>query len=72
MSATMSRQGGRVELEQCDKRLAWNIGEMAKGGFMRAAIEETEYLIKKPPAEVGEGEKRGVELPGYKKVKAVI
>jgi hypothetical protein len=46
MSATMARQGGRVELEQSDMRLALNMAKMAKGGFSRAAVQETHYLIK--------------------------
>jgi hypothetical protein len=72
MSATMARQGGRVQLEQSDMRLALNMAKMAKEGFSRAAIEETKYLIKKPRAEVREEKKRGVEFPGHKKVKAAI
>ena len=39
---------------------------MAKEGFSRAAIEETKYLIKKPPAEVREEKERGVEFPRHK------
>ena len=54
MSATMARQGGQVQLEQSDMRLALNMAKMAKAGFSRAAIEETKYLIKKPRAEVRE------------------
>jgi len=72
MSATMARQGGRVQLEQSDMRLALNTATMAKGGFSLAAIEETQNLIKKPRAEVREEKKRGVEFPGHNKVKAVI
>jgi len=72
MSAIMARQGGRVQLEQSNMRLALNIATMGKGGFSRAAIEETQYLIKKLWAEVREEEKRGVEIPGHKHVKAVI
>jgi len=72
MSATMARQGGRVLLEQSDMRLALNMAELAKEGLLRTAIEETQYPIKKPRAEVQEGKKRGVEFPGYAKVKAVI
>ena len=45
---------------------------MAKEGFLRAAIEEVKYLIKKPRAEVQEEKKRGVEFPGHTKVKAAI
>jgi len=29
MSATGARQGGRVQLEQSDKGLAWNMAKMA-------------------------------------------
>jgi len=52
MSATMARQGGRVQLEQSDMRLALNMAKMAKEGFSHAAIGETNYLIEKPSAEV--------------------
>ena len=45
MSATMARQGGRVQLEQSDMHLALNMGRMAKEGFSCAAIDETQYLI---------------------------
>jgi len=46
MSATMARQGGRVQLEQSDMCLALNMAKLAKGGFSLAAIEETQQLIK--------------------------
>jgi hypothetical protein len=59
MSATMARQGGRVQLEQSDIRLALNMAKMAKDGFSRAAIEETKYPIKKSRAEVLEEKERG-------------
>jgi len=72
MSATMARQGGRVQLEQSDMRLVLNMVKMANEGFLRAAIEEMKYLIMKPCAEVREEKKRGVEFPGHKKVKAAI
>jgi len=72
MSAIMARQGGRVQLEQSDMRLALNMAKMAKGGFSRAAIEETQFLIKMLRAEVREAEKRGVEFPGHKNVKAAM
>ena len=64
MSATMARQGGRVQLEQSDMCLALNIAKMAKGGFSRAAIEETQQLIKKPRSEVREEKKRVMSFPG--------
>jgi len=72
MSANMVRRGGRVQLEQSDMRLALNMATMAKGGFSRAAIEETQQLIEKPCAEVREEKKQGVECPGLRKVKAAI
>jgi hypothetical protein len=68
----MGRQGGRVQLEQSDMRLALNMAKMAKKDLSRAAIEETQYRIKKPSAQVREEKKRDVEFPGLKKVKAVI
>ena len=51
MSATMARQGGRVQLAQSDMRLALIMANMAKGGFLHARIEETQYLIMKHRAE---------------------
>ena len=48
----MGRQGGRVQLEQSDMRLALNVSKMAKGGSSHAAMEETQILMKKPRAEV--------------------
>jgi hypothetical protein len=53
-------------------RLALNLAKMAKGGFSHAAVQETQYLIKKPRAEVREEKKRGVVFPGHNKVKAAI
>jgi hypothetical protein len=72
MSATMARQGVRVQLEQSDMRLALNMAKMAQECFLCAAIEETKYLIKKPRAEVRQQKKRGVEFSGHKEVKAAI
>jgi hypothetical protein len=72
MSATMARQGGRLQREQSDMPLAFNMAKMATEGFSRATIKETKYLIKKPPAEVREEKTRGVEFPGHNKVKAAI
>jgi len=72
MSPTMARQGGWVQLQQSDMRLAFNMAKMAKGGFSRAAILETQHLIKTPRGEVREEKKRGVAFPGHRKVKAVI
>jgi len=72
MAATMARQGGCVQLEQSDMRLALKMANMAKEGFSRAAIEETQQLIRKPPAEFRDEKKWGVEFPGHKKVKAAM
>jgi len=72
MSATMARQGGRVQLEQSDMRLALNVVKMAIEGFSRAGIEETQFLIEKPRAEVREEKKWDVEFPRRGKVKAGI
>jgi len=68
----MARQGGGVQLEQSDMRLALNMAKMAKGGLSLTAIEETQYLINKPRAEVRKENKESVELPGHKKVMAAI
>jgi len=68
----MARQGGRVQLEQSNMRLALHMAKMAKQGFSRASLEGMQQLIKKPRAEVQEEKKRGVEFPGHEKVKAAI
>jgi len=65
-------QGGWVQVEQSDMCLALNMAKMAKGGFSRATIEETQFLIKEPRAEVQEGKKQGVEFPGHENVKAAM
>jgi histone H3/H4 len=65
MSATMARQGGRVQLEQSDMCVALNMATMATGGFSRTAIEETQQLINKPQAEIWEEMMREVEFPGH-------
>jgi len=72
MSVTRARQGGRVQLEQSDMRLALNMAKMPKGEFSRATIKETQQLIKKPRADVQEEKKRAIEFPGHKTVKAAI
>ena len=71
-SATMPRQGGRVQPEQSNMHLALNVAKMAKEGFSCAAIKETHQLIENPCAEVQEEKQRGVEFSGHKQVKAVI
>jgi len=72
MSATMARQGGQVQLEQSDMHLALNMAKMAKGVFLRATIEETQFLITKPWVEVREEKQQGVEFPRQETVKAAM
>ena len=72
MSATMAREGGRVQLEQSDIRLPLTMPKMAQEGLSCAAIEETQQLIRKPHADVQEEHKRGVVFPGHNKVKIAI
>jgi len=57
MSATMAMQGGRVQLEQSDMRLAFTMAKMAKWGWSHAEIEEKQFLILNPRAEVREEKK---------------
>jgi len=45
---------------------------MAKSGFSRSAIEETQHQIRKSRTKVWEKKKREVEFPGHRKVKASI
>jgi len=54
MSDTMARQCGWVQQEQSNMLLAWNMAEMAKGGFLHTAMEKTQPLINQPSAIVGE------------------
>jgi len=72
MSATMARQGGRVQLEECDMCMALNKAKMARGGFLRAAMEDTQFLIKIPWVEVLLEKKRVVEIGGPKNGKAAM
>jgi hypothetical protein len=53
-------------------RLSLNMAKMAKGGFLRTAIEECQQIINRPHAEVREEKTRGVEFPGFQKVKAAM
>jgi hypothetical protein len=52
--------------------IALSMAKLAKGGYSRAAIEETQQLIEKPRAKVRGEKKCGVEIPGHQKVKAVM
>jgi len=72
MSDTLERQGGLVQLEQSDMRLALNMAKMAKEGFLHATTEGTQRLIKEPSAKVRDEKKQGVVSPGLNKLKAVI
>jgi hypothetical protein len=72
MSAIMAWRGGQVQLESSDMNLVLNMAIMAKGRFSPAAVEEAQYLFKKPRAEVQEEKKWGVEIPGQNKVKSTI
>jgi len=68
----MARQVGHVQQEKSEMRLALDEAQMAKGGFSRATIQETQHLIKKPRAKVREEMKRGLEFPGHKIAMAAI
>jgi hypothetical protein len=70
MSATMERHGSRVQFTQSDMYHALNVSQMSKGWFSRAAIDETQYRIKKPRAEVRHDKKWGVDFPAHEKVYA--
>jgi len=72
MSATMAGQGGQVQLEQSNMRLALNMAKMTNERFLRATIEKTQYLIKKCRTAVREEMMRGVEFPGHTIVNAAI
>jgi hypothetical protein len=52
MSATMARQGGRVQLEQSDMRLTLIMANMAKRGLSRTVMEEKQCRIKIPYTKV--------------------
>jgi hypothetical protein len=66
----MARQGGRVQLEQSDMRLALNMARMAKGVFLHATIGQTQQLIKKDRVEVQDEKIHGVALSEHNKVNA--
>jgi len=71
MSATMARQGGRVQLDHSHLHHALNIIKMAKGGFLCATIEKMKYRSTKHWADVRQAHKSGVEFPRHGNVKAV-
>jgi len=59
-------------MEQSTMRLALNMAKMAKGGFLRAAMEETQLQTTKPRAKVWKEKKRGAEFPGQQQVKSAM
>jgi len=72
MSASMARQGGRVQLEPSNMHLAMNMAKMSKGRFPNSVIEHTQSLNSNPCTEVWEENNRGVEFPSHTMNKAVI
>jgi hypothetical protein len=66
MSATMTRQGGQVQMEQSNMCPALNMAKMAKECGSHTAIEVTKYQIRKPRAWVQEWRKRRAACPGHK------
>ena len=72
MSATMGREGGRVQLEHSDMRRVVNMARMPKDGVSLAPIEETNHHIKKHHTDVRQQKRRGVEFPNDEQVKAAI
>jgi len=68
----MARQGGWVQLEQSDMRLAMNMAIIAEAGFSCAAFGEMTQLIKECRAEVREEKTQEAVFPEHKKAKAAI
>jgi hypothetical protein len=66
----MAWQGGQVQLEQFHMLLALNMAEWPQKGFWLATIEEMQYLIKNPSANVQYEKRDNVVFPRYKIVKA--
>jgi len=72
MSAIMARPGGRVQLDQSDMRLAFNMAKMARRGFSRAKLQKTQQQTKKAPADVREKTKQVVVFPAHNHVNAAL
>jgi len=72
MSDTMTRQGGRVQLDQSTMCLALNRAQMAEGWLLCVAINDTHCLIKKPHANVREQKMWGGDFPAHRKVKVAM
>jgi hypothetical protein len=62
----MARQGGWVQVEQSNMHLVLIIAKMATGDCLCAATEETQYLIKKPHANVPEEIQQAMKFPGHR------
>jgi hypothetical protein len=52
MSASLARQGCRVQVEQSDMRFDLKMAKMATGVLSRATIEKMKQLIMKPAVDV--------------------
>jgi hypothetical protein len=72
ISATIARQGGRVQLGQSNMCIVLSIAKTAKDGILLTAIVETQHQSKKPHAEVQEEKMRGAVFPGHTKLNAAI
>ena len=72
MSATIGAQGSRVQLKSSKMHLALNMAKMATRGYSHTPIQQMQYLMKKPHAEVREERKLSVEFPEHTNVKAAI
>jgi hypothetical protein len=68
----MVRPGGWVQLELSDMPFALRMARIAKGRFLRAAIQETQLLIMIPRSEVQKETNRGVEFPGNQKAHSAM
>jgi len=72
MFAPLQREGGQVQLEQPDLRLALNMATMLELEYMRATMEDRQRRFKQLLAKVQKQNMQGVEFPAYKHVKAAM
>jgi hypothetical protein len=63
MSATIARQGGRVEQEQSNTGFTLNMAKMAKVGFSNTNRGDKQYLNKKHCTIIEDKKKWGDEFP---------
>jgi hypothetical protein len=63
MSATIARQGGRVEQEQSNTGFTLNMPKMAKVGFSNTNRGDTQSLNKKHCTIIEDKKKWGDEFP---------